>query len=273
MKLGPDAVRYLHAGNGTPVSRPFHLRWLLPAFCGTNIKAWWSVWACSWPVAAAGMIWWQYNTGATIGQAAAAAALLLSLPGILGPQVSIPVQVDLPATALTLLGCALMTLGHPAQHIAGLLAITAAACIRETAPVWAALWLATPVPLVALLAPAGAHLIRRAGPDPLGDRFQQIADHPIRSSLEHHAGRWRDGWLLIAPWGACLTGLIDPTPMLVVTVVLAYAQLLVATDSVRLYQHAAGPVMAAATASTIPTRFLLLAVAVHLVWWRHVERV
>lgn len=273
MKLGPDAVRYLHAGNGTAVSRPFHLRWLLPAFCGTNVKTWMVVWACSWPVAAVGMVWWQHNTGAGFWQAAAAAALLLALPGILGPQVSIPVQVDLPATALTLFGCALYTLGHPAQHLAGLLAITAAACIRETAPVWAALWLATPIPLLALAAPVVAQLVRRPGPDPLGDRFQQIADHPIRSSLEHHAGRWRDGWLLVAPWGVCLIGFVDPTPMLVVTVAAAYLQLLVATDSVRLYQHAAGPVLAGAAAANIPARFLLLAVVVHLVWWRTAERV
>lgn len=273
MMVGPDAARYLHAGNGGQVPRPFHLRWLLPTMCGTSVTGWLWVWTLSWPTAAVGMVWWQHNTGAGIWQAAAAAALLVGLPGILGPQVSIPVQVDLPATALTLLGCALMTLGHPAQHIAGLLAITAAACIRETAPVWAALWLATPLPLLALAAPVVAQLVRTSGPDPLGDRFQQIADHPIRASLEHHAGRWRDGWLLVAPWGVCLVGLIDPTPMLIVTLTVAYLQLLVATDSVRLYQHAAGPALAAATAANIPTRFLLIAIAIHLVWWRPAERI
>lgn len=273
MKLGPDAVRYLHAGNGTPVSRPFHLRWLLPAVLGTNVRAWAWVWGLSWPVLAATMIWWQTNVGAGIWQAAAAAALLLGLPGIVGPQVSIPVSVDLPATALTVLGCALWTLGHPAQQAAALLVLVAAAAIRETAPVWAALWLATPLPLLALAAPAVAHLVRRPGPDPLGDRFQQIADHPFQASLEHHAGRWRDGWLLVAPWGVCLVGLIDPSPMLLLTIAVAYAQLLVATDSVRLFQHAAGPVLAAAAAAQIPTRFLFVAVVVHLVWWRQPERV
>lgn len=272
-RLGPDAARYLAAGSGMNVPRPFHLRWLLPTICEDDIRSWYWIWICSWPAAAAGMFWWRTNSGDRLEVAAAATVLLLALPGILGPTVTIPVGVDLPATALTLLGCALFTLGHPAQQAAGLLLLFAAAAIRETAPVWAALWLATPLPLIALIAPLIAHLVRRTGPDPLGARFQNIADHPVAAALEHHAGRWRDGWLLVAPWGACLAGLIDPTPMLIVTLIVAYGQLLVATDSVRLYQHAAGPVMAAAAAAVIPTRFLLLAAAVHVVWWRQAERV
>lgn len=273
MKLGPDAVRYLHAGNGTPVSRPFHLRWLLPAMCGTSIRAWAWVWGVSWPVMVGSMIWWRLNAGDGWQVAVVAAVLLAGLPGVLGPVVSIPVSVDLPATALTVLGCALFTLGHPAQQAAAVLAWLVAAAIRETAPVWAALWLATPVPLLALAAPLVAQLVRTVGPDPLGDRFQRIADHPLRASFEHHAGRWRDGWLLVAPWGVCLVGLIDPAPMLIVTLSVAHLQLLVATDTVRLVQHAAGPLLAAAAAAQIPVRFLLIAVVVHVVWWRPVERV
>ena len=205
-RIGPDARRYLAAASGTPVPRPFHLRWLLPYCCGSSLRAWWWVWAISWPVAAAGMFAWiAPQHGWQI--AAAATALLLSLPGILGPSVVIPVGVDLPATAVTLVSVALIATDNPWHITAGVLLLVLAATIRETAPVWAALWVWSPWPLLALIAPLIAHLVRKQGPDPLGERFQLIADHPVRSALEHHHGRWRDAWLLVAPW--CVPGSID----------------------------------------------------------------
>ncbi len=76
---------------------------------------------------------------------------------------------------------------------------------------------------------------------------------------------------MVAPWGVTLAALLDPTPALLVLLVLAYAQLLVATDSVRLYQSAAGPLMALGAVTVIPDRWLLIAVVVHVVWWRKPE--
>ena len=268
MKVGPDAARYLHAAQGVRVPRPFHLRWLLPKVCGTDSRRWWAVWALSWPLAAAGMFWWQSEHGWQV--AAAATGLLLGLSGILGPMVSIPVQMDLPATAVTLLGCGLSVSVHP---LAGVAVFAVAATIRETAPVWAALWLWSLWPLVAVFPVIVAAAVIRSGPDPLGERFQRIADHPIRTALEHHAGRWRDGWLLVAPWGVTLAALVGVDWRLVLILAVAHLQLLVATDTVRLVHHAAGPPMAAAAAMTIPGSWLLLAVVVHVVWWRTPERV
>lgn len=271
-RLGPDARRYLAAASGTPVPRPFHLRWLLPYCCGSSLQAWWWVWASSWPVAGAAMFAWiAPQHGWQI--ALAAVALLLALPGIVGPNVVIPVGVDLPATAVTLIGVALIAVDDPWRITAGVLVLVGAATIRETAPVWAALWLWSPWPLLALVAPLIAHLVRKQGPDPLGERFQLIADHPVRSALEHHAGRWRDAWLLVAPWGACLAALIGANWQLVVVLIVAYLQLLVATDTVRLIHHAAGPPMAFAAAHVIPIQWLLLVCVVHAVWWRAPERV
>jgi hypothetical protein len=219
------------------------------------------------------MVGWRLAEGDDWRVAVAAAAFLASLPGILGPVVSIPVQTDLPATALSVCGVALVSLGHPAAIVAGVLVVMVAATMRETAPVWAALWAWSPWLLVALVVPFVAALVRRPGPDPLGDRFQTIADHPVRSALAFHDGRWRDGWLMVAPWGVTLAALVRPSVPLVVTLVAAYGLLLVATDSVRLYQCAAGPAMAAAAATVIPLPWLLLAVVVHAVWWRTPERV
>jgi hypothetical protein len=273
VRLGPDAARYWHAAGGGKVPRPFHARWLLPVLLGQDAKAWRFVWLASWPLLAFGMVAWRLVDGDEWTVAAAAAALLLGLPGILGPQVSIPVQTDLPATALTVLGVACFSLDHPLQWAAGMLLVAVASTMRETAPVWAAVWAWSPLPLVALIVPAVAWLVIKPGPDPLGAKFEEIAAHPVRAGLAFHSGRWRDGWLMVAPWGVCLAALVHPSPQLVVALVLAYGLLLVATDSVRLYQHAAGPVMAVAAAQVIPTGWLLLAVVVHVVWWRTPERV
>lgn len=268
MRLGPDAARYWHAAAGHRVSRPFHLRWLLPWACGHDLRRWWFVWAAGWVLMAAGMVLWQVDHGWQI--ACASAVLLVGLPGILGPGTSIPVGVDIPATGLTVAAVGMISNGW---IVPGVLCLAVAVCVRETSPVWAALWLWTPWPLLLLAFPAITHLVRRPGVDPLGEKFQQIADHPVRSSLAFHQGRWRDGWLMVAPWGACLAALHQPSLQLVVLLAVAYAQLLVATDSVRLYQNAAGPVMAAAAATVIPAGWLWIAVAVHVVWWRTPERI
>ena len=272
-QIGPDAARYLAAADGVPVPRPFHLRVLLPWLLGSDVRAWWVAWVVSWPILIGSMVWWRLAAGDPWQVALAAAALLAGLPGILGPSVVIPVGVDRPATALSLVGVAMLELGSPLQQVGGVAAIALAAGIRETAPAYAAIWAWSLLPLVVLVVPLVLALVRSAGPDPLGPRFQQIADHPIRTSLAAHRGRWRDGWLMVAPWGVCLAALIRPDVQVVVALAVAYGVVLVATDTVRLVQHAAGPVMAVAAAHVVPVEWLLLAVVVHAVWWRTPERI
>lgn len=268
--IGPDSARYLYAAAGINVPRPYHLRWLLPKLCGTSSRRWHAAWGAAWPVLAVSMIWWRVASGDGWPVALAATGLLLGLPGILGPSCAIPVQVDMPATAMMVLGCALSVAVHP---LAGVPVFVVAACIRETSPVWAALWLWSLWPLVALGAVALAMWRIKTGPEMLGDKFAEYTAHPIRTALEHHAGRWRDAWLMVAPWGICLLALVDADWRLLVLLAVAYAQLLVAADTVRLIHHAAGPPMAVAAALVIPTPWLLLAVAVHVVWWRAPERI
>ncbi len=270
---GPDAHRYWRAAAGELVPRPFHLRWLLPRLCRHNPDAWWAAWFTGWGLMAVGMLGWRFAVGDGWAVALGSAGLLLALPGILGPKATIPIGVDIPATGVTLVGVAVFALGHPVQQAVGVVLIGVAAAIRESSPIWAALWLWNPAPLIALAVPVVAHKALKQGPDPLGPRFQEIADHPVRTALEHHRGRWRDAWLMVAPWGACLAALYAPDWRLVVVLVAAYALLLVATDTVRLVQHAAGPVMAVGAAQVIPVEWLLLAVVAHVVWWRVPERV
>lgn len=269
--IGPDGARYLHLAAGNRVPRPFHLRWLLPKVCGVKPARWWAVWWVSWPVMFAAMFVWQSDAGWRV--ALASAVLLAGLPGILGPAAVIPVGVDLPATALTLASAACWHLGGPVVTVAAWALLVAATATRETAPVWLALWLWSPLPLIALALVAVRHLTTSTGPDPLGPKFDAIAAHPVRAALAAHRGRWRDGWLMVAPWGACLAALHRPALGLVVLLVVAYGQLLVATDTVRLVQHAAGPVMAATAASVFPVGWLPLVCVVHVFWWLTPERV
>ena len=273
VSIGPDAARYLYAARGQTVPRPFHLRWLLPATCGDSFTAWRWVRLASWPLIVAGFIGWQHNVGMSWQAAAIGAVLLVSLPGIRGPEAVIPVGVDLPATAVSLLACWLLTGTHPAQVVAGLLLVGLGATIRETVPVWVALWVWSPLPLLLLIVPLVRHLTATTGPDPLGPKFDQIAAHPIRSSMEAHRGRWLDGWLMLAPWGVVLLALHSPPLPLIAALVLAYGQLVVATDTVRLVHHAAAPPAAAAAAALIPIEWALLVCLLHVAWCRTQERV
>jgi hypothetical protein len=268
--ISPDGIRYWKKAQKVPVSRPFNMRWLLPKVCGTDVRVWTWVWLASWPVMVGAMVWWRVAAGDDWWVAIAAAGLLAGLPGILGPTLAVPIQVDLPATALVLVGCAVFEAVHPA---AGITVIAVAAMIRETAPVVAALWLWSLWPLLAVFPVIVAAVVCRPGPDPLGPKYQEIADHPIRTGIAAHRGMWRDGWVMVAPWGACLAALVGADWKLVVVLTVAYLQLLVATDTIRLIHHVAGPPMAIAAATMIPSDWLLLAVVVHSVWWFRMERV
>jgi hypothetical protein len=266
---GPDAQRYWHLAGGGEVPRPFHLRWLLPAICGQDERRWWIVHVGGWLLATVGMFGWVVASH-DWRVAAAATALLLGLPGILGPSAVIPVGVDIQATGLTLCAAALFV--HD-QTLFALVVALLAAMVRESSPVWLALWVWSPILLVALAAPIVASVVRRPGPDPTGSKGQWIADHPVRAGLMFHRGRWRDGWLLVAPWGLTLAALISPSWPLIVVLVVAHLQLLVATDTVRIVAHAAGPVMAVAAATVFPVEWLLLVCVLHIWWFRQPERV
>lgn len=267
LQLGPDASRYILAGQGVPVARPFHLRWLLPAVCRDVPRRWWFVWFGSWPVAAAGLAWWAYGAGFDWWMVAALPVLCLALPGVWGPHVVRPVGVDLPALAVAV--CAVAAFEAGWWPLAVVL-VVAAACIKESMPVWAALWAWHPLLLVGLAAPLVAQFVKRPAMDPVTAQpvLRRVHDHPVRSALEHHRGQWRSAWHMVAPWGACVAALYAPTLRVGAVLAAAYAQLLVATDTVRLLHTAAGPAVAFAAVQVFPVEWLALVCAVHVVWWR-----
>ena len=121
---------------------------------------------------------------------------------------------------------------------------------RETAPVWAAIFAFSPIPLVGLVV-VGLRWLQRQGSDVLDEQNAWILKHPLKAALIFHHELWLDPRTMVAPWGGLLAGLAFLDLRLGVALVAGYAQLLVATDSVRLYQWAA-PALALACAHGLP---------------------
>jgi hypothetical protein len=142
-----------------------------------------------------------------------------------------------------------------------------AGSMKETAPIFASCYAWNPVLLVGLACPLVRKLTAAVGDDIFDDREAWVLAHPILASRIAHAGRWRDPSLMLTPWGVSLIALftIDHAVliMLLTTLVLAYCQLLIATDSVRLYQWAAPP-MILATMTVLTSPWAIVALALHL---------
>ncbi len=207
VRLGPDAARYWLAGQGVRVVAPFNLRWLLPAVCRNDPRRWQAVWLVSWPLLASGAVFWARGMGADWWPALAAAAFLVALPGIWGPVSVRPVGVDLPAMALSIWAAGFWVHGW---WVPALVVLAWATYVKETSPVWVALWAWTAWPLVALVFPLVTWFAIRPEVDPVtrdNPVLLRVHEHPIRSSFEHHRGQWRNAWFMVAPWGVCLAAL------------------------------------------------------------------
>lgn len=238
--LTPDGYRYLDRVN---LPAPFHLRWLVPWLCRDE-SARWDVAAWSGLAGVLAGTWLLVGGWAGV----AAAALVAVLPSVRFG-LTYRVLVDLPA-----LGFATMSAGMwlHGWHVAALVLAVVAGSSKESAPVFAALFAWSPVLLVGLVAPLLAHLLRRRGPDVLGGDHEWILAHPWQASRKFHAGYVRSlDPRLVLPWGACVVALAAPSWQLAAVLVAAYGQLVVATDTVRLYQWAA-PIVAVAAVTAVP---------------------
>lgn len=233
--LTPDGVRYLSLV-GRRGARPFHLRFGLPLVLRRNVTAW--MWCSRLAIVAFGVLVAVYAGSPWMACAA-------FLPGVVFSWRH-PVLVDAMGMMLALLAAVLWPVLWPAAIVVVLLA----GCVRETAPVWAAIYAWNPVMLIGLL-PVIVRAFQRAGTDVLDDENAWILRHPIRASRKYHRGLWLDPMVMVAPWGALLVGLRSFDVQLGVALAVGYGQLALATDSVRLYQWAA-PVLAAATARSVP---------------------
>lgn len=209
---------------------PFHIRWLLPFLLRRRIWAWCVVsWAClvASTLLFPGDLW--------------SAALWCSMPWF-RCMAAAPVLVDAPSLA-----GALAARRWPSWWWGFL------APISERAPIWASLfsWSVGPagcaIPLVWAVA-YRAHTKRKLP----GWRVGVLRGE-----------RWTDGFALLLCWGAGMAALLvtDWTLQELVIIAVAYGQMLVAHDTVRMAQWAA-PVVLPRAVAVIPGPWRLAAVVV-----------
>lgn len=250
LPLSPDGQRYIAMAQGHAQPRPFMFRGYLPRSCGVH--------PLRWRVTA-------YLSAVVISIAAvaythawAAAFVPLGLAGVVKVNVRCPVLVDLPAMvyALTAATCAQQGWWYFAIPFALLAGAT-----KETAPVFAALWAWSPIPLIGLLVPLVTAIFVKPGVYLLGGKADEALAHPIKTAWDTHRRQPFAWWVL--PWGVLILGLAHPTWQIAATVAVAYGQCLLATDLVRVYQWC-WPVLAAQTFHVVPRGWWLPLVVLHL---------
>jgi hypothetical protein len=258
LRITPDGGRYLAMARGESVPMPFHLRWLLPWLCGGVAWRWVAATWLGMAALVAGTCLLGLQHGLNQGEALVAGALVAGLPS-LRFAAQAPVLVDMPGLASAVWAAVLW---HPYPYAAVALVVLGAA-ISEKAPIWASVFAWSPWLLLALSLPLSRRLLFDPGEVEPGDPLRDTLLHPVRTGIAWHRGKWANPMVMVAPWGACLAVVLFPTPPVLVALAVAYAQLLLATDSVRLYQQAA-PMVAIYAAASIPAQW---AVPVLLAHW------
>ncbi len=262
ISLSPDGRRYLAMAAERCAPLPFALRWLLPYMCGPSPGRWRYCTAIHMtllvPIVTIWLSHWINDPIACM----VGGIFIIGLPGIWRIHLRWPVLVDPTAMAWALISALFAFEGLWLLAVACSLVAGSA---KESAPVFAAVYCWHPVVLLGLVGPLLRRCTARLCPDPEGD--EEILTHPFRAGWQAHSQWWRAPKVMFAPWGICLLApLTDDAHllmMLVVGVVLAYGQLLVAVDTVRLYQWAA-PLAILCTVAALPVWALAVGLMIHL---------
>ena len=146
----------------------------------------------------------------------------------------------------------------PINIYASIIVAMLSGMVRETSPLWAAIYSFNPLPLLGLI-PVAVRLLFKRGGDVLDADNAWVLKHPFKASKQFHEDRWTDPLLMFTPWAGLILGLGAMSWQLAIALIVAYAQLLVATDSVRLYQWAA-PVVCIACVQFVPGALLVFVV-------------
>jgi hypothetical protein len=260
-QFSSDGDRYFVMGGGGAAPYPFMFRWVIPRICGRSTVRWricTDVHLAALPVLTAIYIsHWPIRPAAVV----VGGLFICGFPGIWRNNIRRPVLVDPPALAWSLLAAVL------SQHgwwMAALLVAMIVAGMKETAPLFAACFALDPLLLVALAVPVIRRLLVGGGED---THNSAALSDPLGHARRAHAERLFDPVLMLAPWGVTLIAVRvdDPTiaAITVLALVAAYGQLVIAGNTVRLYQWA-GPAMALATASVLPPGWEAAALVAHL---------
>lgn len=236
-EMSSDSWRYFQIADGEGAAVPYHYRWLLPRLLGSDRHRW----ALSTNAALVALLpaMRLYSGNWTSG------ALLLALPGI-RMQRRYPALVDVQAMLLAVLSAAAVKRGQ--WGLGAVLSLVAGAT-KESAPIFAAAYSWSPVPLVGLLAVAWRHRVP-PGEDVIEDFSHQALVNPWGSAWLRHHETLDDPKVWVAPWGAALAGW-TPDRQTMVALALAYGQCLRAVDRARLFQWA-GPLVAARAVENLP---------------------
>lgn len=239
-QVSPDGERYVAMAVGVTQPSPFHRRWILPAILGKDKHAWRAATGlalCVTAPAMAGYVggpWWKQL---------AAAALFCGLPGVFRLNVFFPILVDAPALLFALGSALAWRTGQPVWAVAFVLM---AGAMKESSPIFAAIYAWTPWLLVGLVA---ARWWGASKPD--GDKHSGVG----MVELVRRTWGWHDplqAATFLVPWGAlavlfplgCRLDVLTAQALLALAV--GYGQLLIATDRSRLFQWAAPCVIAVA---------------------------
>jgi len=202
------------------------------------------------------LAWYAQLQGLSDVQALAVVAAFAGLWGCFGLLVLCPVLVDAPAMLVAVVGASLYL--HTGSWYALLVPAMLAGAIKETGPVWLAVFAWHPAALVGMLVPAYRRwMVAHPGPD------HDIIAHPIKSAMQYRRGSLTDGRVMLWPWGIGICSLLTSGPQLWLSLALAYAQPLLASDVTRLVQQVA-PVVLVHAIVMIPESLLPFAVALHL---------
>lgn len=260
IRITPDGARYIEMAHGIPQPMPFKLRRGLPQLCRTSEQRWVFANVASMIYAAGGIGILAAQHGAALSQSVFAVALFLLLPWVRFCWKT-PVLVDMPALMFAVLAAVAL----PVSPFAALALAFAGAYVSERVPVWAAIFAWHPILLLALVVPLFNFLFWRTGEVDDDDLLADTLRHPLATGISWHKGMWNAKEML-APWGLCLFAVFSPSLWLTTAIVVGYAQLLLATDTVRLFQQAS-PVVCVAAAMVVPASIAWVMPALLLVHW------
>jgi hypothetical protein len=231
-------------------------RWLLPTVCRQSMARWQAASITGLVLLAVGTF-----SLAGAGWAGVVAALIaVTLPMSLF-NARFPVLVDSLSLGLATSAAAVAQVSVPAAVVLAVLS----GCVKEPGPLFAAAFAWNPWLLLGMIAPLIRALVARPGPDVIDyEGRAESLERPFWTGWQWNGRRLMAlDPLLLWPWGGAIVGLAAMDWQLAVVLLLAYAQLTMTTDSVRLFQWAA-PAMSIAAVSVTPPEWwpVLLAACV-----------
>lgn len=251
--IAPDSEYYLALAKGARVPRPFCFRPLVPRLVGTDPYDWKGV--------AVGAIIAQGIAIALITGDLRSILLLLALPG--GARVSLryPILVDAAAMAAVLVCWMAAGQLHWVVLVAAGILLT---CLRESAPIWLAVYVGSVYPLFGVPATLTILWLTLGRKAEIG-RDNAFIRAPLVSCLKHRHGNFFAWKMMLLPWGVLLPlALLADWKVAAAVWLLSALPLFIVTDTARVQYWAAPALIPLALAAPIPDIWWPVVLAVHV---------